>query len=139
MAVFCLFVSLRMNSEMSEVTFVFIDATRMIDGFESDTLFMNIYNYWCFCRHLLWRHLWDKKAMLELKKNIIKKWPKNDFCNVNLFLELMSANNEEIDPTVYFWKSEDYFERLMILKPKFDKMVCKRHLNVVGKKRQCIR
>ena len=139
MAVFCLFVSLRMNSEMSEVTFVFIDATRMIDGFESDTLFMNIYNYWCFCRHLLWRHLWDKKAMLELKKNIIKKWPKNDFCNVNLFLELMSANNKEIDPTVYFWKSEDYFERLMILKPKFDKMVCKRHLNVVGKKRQCIR
>ena len=75
----------------------------------------------------------------NLKENIIKKWPTNHFCNVNLFLELVFLKNKDIDPTVYFYKSEDYFEYLMTLKLKLDRMVCDRHLNINKKKRKCIR
>ena len=75
----------------------------------------------------------------KLKENIIKKWPTNDFCNVNLFLELVFLKNKDIDPTAYFYKSEDYFEYLMTLKLKFDRMVCDRHLNINKKKRKYIR
>ena len=65
------------------------------------------------CHYLSPYYLWEQNAMMKLKENIIKKWPLNDFCNVNLFLELMSFRNRDIDPTVYFWKSEDYFQYLM--------------------------
>ena len=40
--------------------------------------------------------------MIKLKENVIKKWPSNDFCNVNLFLELMSSRNKDIDPKDIF-------------------------------------
>ena len=70
-----------------------------------------------------------------------KKWPSNDFSNVNLFLELVSCRTKEVDPTNYLFQSEDYFELLMSLKPKMDRMVCDRHLNVNNgvSKRKCIR
>ena len=73
----------------------------------------------------------------KLRDNIVKKWPTNDFCNVNLFLELVFLKCEKVDPTAYLWKSEDYLEYLMTSKLKFDQMVCDRHIN--KKKRNCIR
>ena len=48
------------------------------------------------------------------------------FCNVNLFLEFVFLKNENINPLIYYWKSEDYFEYLMDSKSKFDSMVCDR-------------
>ena len=105
-----------------------------IDEYDNDTLFMNIYNYWCLSHYLSIRHLWEQYAIQKLKENIIKKWPTNDFCNVNLFLELAFLKNKDIDPTIYFYKSEDYFEYLMTLKLKLDRMVCDRHLNINKKK-----
>ena len=131
-----------MDNEPYRVTLFEIDTNnRLIEEFDNDTLFLNIYNYWCICHYLSPYYLWEQNAMMKLKENIIKKWPLNDFCNVNLFLELMSSRNRDIDPTVYFWKSEDYFQYLMTSKSKFDSMVCDRHLNINinKKKRQCIR
>ena len=111
-----------------------------INEYDNDTLFMNIYNYWCLSHYFPIRHSWIQYAIQKLKENIIKKWPTNDFCNVNLFLEFVFLKNENINPLIYYWKSEDYFEYLMASKSKFDSMVCDRHLNKIEKKkRKCIR
>ena len=92
-----------MDNEPYRVTLFEIDTNnRLIEEFDNDTLFLNIYNYWCICHYLSLNYLWEQNAMMKLKENIIKKWPLNDFCNVNLFLELMSSRNRDIDPTVYF-------------------------------------
>ena len=112
-----------------------------ISEFKDETLFMNIYHYWCFVHFLSPYYSWENKAINSLKVNIIRKWPQKHFSNVNLFLELSSVKAKEVDPTDYFFQSEDYFTVLMSLKTKMDKMVCDRHLNhiVIGSKRKCIR
>ena len=109
--------------------------------FDDDTLFMNIYHFWCFVHFLSPYYSWEEDAIKNLRKNIIKKWPSNDFSNVSLFLELVSCRTKEVNPTGYLFKSEDYFELLMSLKSKMDRMVCDRHLNVNSgvSKRKCIR
>ena len=109
--------------------------------FDDDTIFMNIYHFWCFVHFLSPYYSWEKDAIQNLRKSIIKKWPSNDFSNVNLFLELVFCRTKEVDPTNYLFQSEDYFELLMSLKPKMDQMVCDRHLNVNSgvSKRKCIR
>ena len=122
-----------MGDEQYEITIFTFDSNN-IDEFDNDTLFINIYNYWCFSHYLPIYYSWEEYAKEKLKENIIKKWPTNDFCNVNLFLELVSLKNKDIDPTVYSLKSEDYFEYLMTSKLKFDRMVCDRHLNISKKK-----
>ena len=125
-----------------EFTIFEIDHNYMdIVEFDDDTLFMNIYHFWCFVHFLSPYYSWEEDAIQNLRKNIIKKWPSNDFSNVNLFLELVSCRTKEVDPTNYLFQSEDYFELLMSLKPKMDRMVCDRHLNVNSgvSKRKCIR
>ena len=109
--------------------------------FDNDTLFMNIYHFWCFVHFLSPYYSWEQEAIANLRKNIIKKWPSNDFSNVNLFLELVSCRTKEIDPTYYFYESEDYFELLMSLKLKMDRMICDRHVNVNVNRsvKKCIR
>ena len=107
-----------------------------IDEYDNDTLFMNIYNYWCSSHYFSIRHSWRQYAIQKLKENIIKKWPTNGFCNVNLFLEFVFLKNENINPLIYYWKSEDYFEYLMASKSKFDSMVCDRYLNKIEKKKR---
>ena len=128
-----------MDNQRYEIAFTFTFDPNNIDEFDTDTLFINIYNYWCFCHYLPIYYSWEEYAKEKLRENIVKKWPTNDFCNVNLFLELVFLKNENIDPTAYLCKSEDYFEYLMTSKLKFDQMVCDRHLNISKKKRKCIR
>ena len=86
---------------------------KTIEEFDSDTLFMNIYLFYCFSRYLSPYYEWDKKALKRLKQNIIFKWPKKDFCNVFLFIELLSRGFKEVNPTNFFWHSENYFEHLL--------------------------
>ena len=110
---------------------------------DNDTLFMNIYHFWCCLHFVSSNYSWGEGAAANLRKNIIKKWPSNDFSNVYLFLELISHRTKQIDPTYYFYQSEDYFELLMSLKSTMDRMICDRHINVnvnVNRSvRKCIR
>ena len=111
--------------------------------FNNETLFMNIYHYWCFVHFLSPYYSWGDKAIKNLKMNILQKWPRKDFSNVNLFLELLLSRTKEVDPAKYLFQSEDYFTLLMSLKPVMDEMVCDRHLslnlNFIKSKRKCIR
>ena len=111
--------------------------------FNNETLFMNIYHYWCFVHFLSPYYSWGDKAIKNLKMNILQKWPRKDFSNVNLFLELLLSRTKEVDPAKYLFQSEDYFTLLMSLKPVMDEMVCNRHLslnlNFIKSKRKCIR
>ena len=120
-----------------------LDHNRLdIVEFDNDTLFMNIYHYWCFLHFLSPYYSWGEEAIANLRKNI-KKWPSNDFSNVYLFLELVSHRTRQIDPTYYFYESEDYFELLMSLKSTMDRKICDTHVNVnvnVNRSvRKCIR
>ena len=123
-----------------ETTIYAIDHNQIdIIEFDNDTLFMNIYHYWCFLHFLLPYYSWGKDATPKLRKNIIKKWPSNDFSNVYLFLELVSQMTRQVDLTYYFYKSEDYFELLMSLKSTMDQNICFRHLSINRNVRRCIR
>ena len=107
-----------------------------IASFDSDTLFMNIYLFYCFSRYLSPYYTWEKEALSRLKQNIIIKWPANDFCNVYLFTELLSRGYREVDPTGFFWNSEKYFEYLLKIKDKLDLIP---YHSIFKKKGKCIR
>ena len=109
---------------------------KQIECFDSDTLFMNIYLFYCFSRYLSPYYTWDQRALRRLKQNIIIKWPKNDFCNVYLFVELLTRRRSEVDPISYFWHSEKYFEHLLKVKDKLDLIP---YQSVFKKKGKCIR
>ena len=96
---------------------------------------VNIYLFHCFSRYLSPYYQWDKKALKRLKENIILKWPKETFGNVFVFIELLSRGFKEVNPTGYFWNSEDYFEHLFKLDILKDDLICKR----IFKKGKCIR
>ena len=113
---------------------------RNIFRFDDETLFMNIYTLYCFCRYLSPYYKWEEEAIERLKRNIIKKWPTNDFCNVFLFVELLSHGSEKVNPITFFWKSEDYFEYLITQKNELNRLVRDRHLYITkNKKVKCIR
>ena len=118
-----------------------------IFDFDDETLFMNIYHFWCFSKYLSPYYRWGIKALKNLKRNIKRKWSK-DFTNVNyLFIELVNQELKEVDPSNYFFNSENYFTKLMFAKPIMDLMIRNRHLskekmkkNLVDFKiRKCIR
>ena len=44
---------------------------KTIDEFDNDTLFMNIYYFYCFSRYLSPYCKWEKEALKRLKENII--------------------------------------------------------------------
>ena len=108
---------------------------KTIDEFDNETLFMNIYLFYCFSRYLSPYYQWEKKALKRLKENIILKWPKETFGNVFVFIELLSRGFKEVNPTGYFWNSEDYFEHLFKSDILKDNLICKR----IFKKGKCIR
>ena len=106
-----------------------------IDDFYNQTLFMTIYLFYCFYRHLSPYCKWKKEALKRLKQNIILKWPKETFGNVFVFIELLSRRCKEVNPTDYFYHSEDYFEQLLKLDMLKDELIFKR----IFKKGKCIR
>ena len=98
-----------------------------ISDFDDETLFMNIYHFWCFTKYLSPYYRWGIKALKNLKRNIKRKWSK-DFTNVNLFTELLNQELKEVNPSNYFFNSENYFTKLMLAKPVMDLMIRNRHL-----------
>ena len=93
-----------------------------ISDFDDETLFMNIYHFWCFSKYLPPYYRWGNKALRRLKINIRRKWNNKDLTNVNLFIDLVKKQSQEIDPSTDFFNSENYFTKLMFLKPIMDVM-----------------
>ena len=108
---------------------------KAIDDFDNETLFMNIYLFYGFSRYLSPYYKWEKEALKRLKQNIILKWPKETFGNVFVFIELLSRGFKKVNPTGYFYYSEDYFEQLLKLDILKDDLIFKR----IFKKGKCIR
>ena len=103
--------------------------------FDNDTLFTNIYYFYFFSQYLSSNCKWEKEALKRLKNNIILKYPKEDFGNVFVFIEVLSRGFQEVNPIGYFDNSEDYFEKLL----KLDMLKNNSMLKSIFKKGKCIR
>ena len=91
-----------------------------ISEFEEEPLFMNIYYFYCFTMYLSPYYRWGKLALRKLELNIRKKWIKRDLTNVNYFIYLVKKKDPRINPNRYFFNPEDYFIKIMYLKPLMD-------------------
>ena len=117
-----------------------------ISDFDNETLFENIYCYWCFTNYMSMYYIWRHTALDCLRSNLKRKWPK-DFTNVNLFIELCDRKTELINPFTFYFNSEDYFQKLIILKTDLNKLIKEHHLTVLPQRerrkrkliRKCIR
>ena len=116
-----------------------------ISEFDNETLFIDIYHFWCFANYMSMYYIWRYTALDRLKNNIRKKWSK-DFTNVNLFIELCERKTELISPFDFYFNSEDYFQKLIFLKSDLNKMIKPHHLIFIERKkkkrklkRKCIR
>ena len=116
-----------------------------ISEFDNETLFIDIYHFWCFANYMSMYYIWRYTALDGLKNNIRKKWLK-DFTNVNLFIELCERKTELISPFDFYFNSEDYFQKLIFLKSDLNKMIKPHHLIFIERKkkkrklkRKCIR
>ena len=114
-----------------------------IDEFDKDTLFLNIYHFWCFANYLSMYYIWRWTALDRLKMNLRKKWPKN-FVNVNLFIELCERKSEMINPVVFYDADELYFEKILLLEEDLMKNLKPHHIikeknKKIKKNYKCIR
>ena len=123
------------NESVFESTFEWVINQKTIDEFDDETLFMNVYLFYCFSRYLSPYYHWEKKALKRLKENIIFKWPKENFGNVFIFIELLSRGFQEVNPISFFWRPEDYFEHLLKSDILKNDSICRR----IFKKGKCIR
>ena len=90
--------------------------------FEDETLFMNIYYFYSCTKYLSPYYKWSNIALRKLELNIRRKWVSKDLTDVNYFIYLVKKQSPEIDPNRYLFHSEDYFIKLMFLKPIMDVM-----------------
>ena len=87
--------------------------------FEDETLFINIYYCWYFHKYLSPYFKWRKRFIKALTKNMKKMWLKN-LPNFSFFIKEMKRRKTEVDPLDYYDNTEDYFTKLMFLKPISD-------------------
>ena len=87
-----------------------------IKFFEEETLFMNIFYCYYFTKFLSPYLSWGDEMIKKLKRNIRRKWSKN-LPNVDFFIRQIEKQTSEIDPHDYYFHSEDYFTKLLFLKP----------------------
>ena len=87
--------------------------------FEDQTLFINIYYCWYFHKHLSPYCSWRNRFIKTLTKNMKRMWSKN-LPNFPFFEKEMRRRKTEFDPFDYYYQSEDYFTKLMFLKPISD-------------------
>ena len=90
-----------------------------IKFFEEETLFMNIFYCYYFTKFLSPYLSWGEEIIRKLKRIIRSKWSKN-LPNVEFFIKQIEKQTKEIDPFDYYFNSEDYFTKLLILKPISD-------------------
>ena len=106
-----------------------------ISEVDNETLFINIYHFWCFANYMSIYYIWRYTVLDRLKNNIRKKWLK-DFKNVNLFIELCERKTELISPFDFYFNSEDYFQKLIFLKSDLDKLIKEHYLTILPQKRR---
>ena len=109
-----------------------------ISEFDNETLFINIYHFWCFVNYMSMYYIWRYTALDRLKRNIRKKWLE-DFTNVNLFIELCERKFELISPFDFYFNSEDYFQKLIFLESDLNRMIKPHHLIFIETKKKKIR
>ena len=90
-----------------------------IKFFEEETLFMNIFYCYYFTKFLSRYLSWGEEIIRKLKRIIRRKWSKN-LPNIEFFIKQIEKQTKEIDPFDYYFNSEDYFTKLLILKPISD-------------------
>ena len=86
-----------------------------IREFQFEPLFINI--YYCFYFHKFlspYKH-WHDEIIKTLKKNIRNKWS-DHLPNVDFFIKQIEIKNKEVDHFEYWFHSENYFQRVMLLK-----------------------
>ena len=86
-----------------------------IRQFQSEPLFINIYYCFYFVKFLSPYKNWCDEIIETLKNNIRNKWV-NCLPNVDFFIKQIEIENKEVDPFEYWFHSEDYFEKVMLLK-----------------------
>ena len=87
--------------------------------FEEENLFINIFYCFYFIKFLSPYYSWGDKLIASLKRNIRRKWVKS-LPNIEFFIKQMEKRRSELDPNDYYYKSEDYFTKLLFLKPISD-------------------
>ena len=87
--------------------------------FEDQTLFINIYYCWYFHKHLSPYCTWRIRFIKALTKNMERMWLKN-LPNFSFLKKEMKRRKTEFDPFDYYDNSEDYYTKLMFLKPISD-------------------
>lgn len=90
-----------------------------LTSFKEENLFMNNFYCYYFTNYLSPYANWGDNFIKGLKKIIRRKWSK-DLPNVDFFLKQIDKQAPEIDPKDYYFNSEDYFTKLMFLKPISD-------------------
>ena len=87
--------------------------------FEEETLFINIFYCFYFTKYLSPYYSWGVKIIKSLKRNIRRKWLK---ClpNVDFFILRIEKKAPEFDPMDYYYNSEDYYTKVLFLKPISD-------------------
>ena len=102
-----------------------------ISEFEEENLFMNIFYCFNFIKFLSPYINWGDKFIFKLKCNIRKKWS-NDLPNVNYFIRLLEKQSQEINPSGYYFNSEDLYLTEKV------KMIKKRRRRRRIKKKYCL-
>ena len=98
-----------------------------IDEFDKDTLFLNIYHFWCFANYLSMYYIQHWTSLDRLKMNLRKKSQKN-FVDVNLFIELCERKTEMISPIVFYDDNKSYFEKILLLEEDLMKNLKPHHI-----------
>ena len=86
-----------------------------INQFQFEPLFINIFYCFYFQRFLSPYYRWRYHGIKVLKRNIRRKWLE---ClpNIDFFIKQIEIKNKEVDPFEYWYHSEDYFEKIILLK-----------------------
>ena len=87
--------------------------------FQEENLFINMFYCFYFTKFLSPYYSWGDRIIASLKRNIRRKWLKS-LPNIDFFIKKIEKRCPELDPRDYYHNSEDYFTKILFLKPISD-------------------